>query len=324
MVVSCSTTIWTTRRTLYRIVEGGTWRWNGVIRPFQHKEKGEHAIGLTTGPNFHSLHASIRLSSPPIARRCETLDLSFAHILAYILAHPEKKKLYYSAATGSTKLGVGIFAYCTGPDVIDYASAILLKIPEMVDDLRSTIAGIGTSVSGLLKIVKEKAQQIFVGGQAFMLNDIVPPLVFKYLNPALLDLKPGETLTVPSVAFEAPPPSLETRHVYKAASMIYNKYLNDTKTLPSEWDQITCNDDYKRCVAIFWKRQQNGKNYELDLVNLVNLAYTEYKKPAPIPMPIKIMVLKMMSHKGIDKFFHTYFNGVNRTLWRLTSSTLPR
>ena len=164
---------------------------NGVIRPFQHKDKGEHAVGVVTGPNFHSLHHIFPTfddgAEEPLLTVGETLELSFAHILFYLYQHPEKKKLYYSAATGSTKLGLGIFAACTGEDVIDYASAILLKIPEMVVEMRKAELHLDASLMPqLAKIVRKKVRDIFVGERALIVNT-APPLVYKYLDPALLD-----------------------------------------------------------------------------------------------------------------------------------------
>lgn len=294
---------------------------NAIIRPYQHADMGAHAIGLPTGPYFYSLDHVVQsfmddgVGEPLLTIR-ETLELGFARILLYLHQNPNKKKLYYSAATGDSKIGLGIFAHCTGPDVIDYASAILMKLPEMVVEMRKAKLDLDASLMPqLAKIVRKKVREIFVGLglQKAKLSDTVPPLVYKYLDPALLDLKPGEGLAVPAFTEALPPPTIETSHIYAAATKIYNKYLNDTKTLPPEWgpadpsvdtEGYVCLDDYKRCVIIFWKLQ--GTEYELELVNLIDMAYEEYKKPDPTPMIL--LVRNMMTNRGVDKFLQTYFD----------------
>ena len=288
---------------------------NAIIRPYQHKDKGERAIGFPTGPNFRSLYHVFPsfMDIKVLLTVRETVDLAFAHILAYLLAHPHKNKLYYSAAAGSDQIGLGIFASCTGADVIRYASAIIVKVPEMVKEMRKAKLQVGDArtMHQLLKIVKKKTHRIFVE-QPLMLNDTVPPFVYKYLDPALVDRKPGDTFLVPATQ-AAPRSSLDTSDVYAAAAMIYNKYLDDTKTLPSEWGPAqpsldpagyVHHNDYKRCVFIHWKQRETV--YELKLVNLVDLAYTEYKKPCPTPM--LLLASNMMSNRTIDKFLRGYHN----------------
>ena len=58
---------------------------------------------------------------------------------------------------GGSKIGLGIFASCTGSDVIDYASAILVKLPEMVVEMRKAKLQLDAGVSDkLVEIVRPK------------------------------------------------------------------------------------------------------------------------------------------------------------------------
>ena len=49
-----------------------------------------------------------------------------------------------------------------------------------------------------------------------------------------------------------------------------------------------------------------GTEYELELVNLIELAYTEYQKPEPTSL--MLLVRNMMSNRGVDKFLRGYFD----------------
>jgi hypothetical protein len=273
---------------------------NAIIRPFQHEDMGAHAIGLPTGPGFRSLHHVFPsfMDDDELLTVRETMDLAFARLLCYLLAHPDKNKLYYSAAAGSDQIGLGIFASCTGADVIDYTSAILVKVPEMVKEMRKAKLQVGNprTMHQLVKIVKKKTRQIFVGEQKAKLSDTVPPFVYNYFRTEYLYL-PDDAVSY-------------TEADHETAAWIYNEYLDDTTTLPPEWEGYVCLDDYKRCVFISWTRglcyDEEGYDYEPGLVNLIELAYTEYKKPVPTPM--MLLVRNMMSSRGVDKFLQAYFN----------------
>ena len=289
-------------KNLARHTGGG----NAVIRPYQHDDMGAHAIGFPTGPGFRSLdHAVLSfMDDDELLTVRETLDLAFARLLCYLLKHSDKKKLYYSAAMGGSKIGLGIFASCTGEDVIDYASAILVKVPEMVSEMRKAKLqpyGPGTE-QRLVHIVKETARQIFVGEQKAKLSDTVPPFVYKYLREEYL---PEDANSYSMTGTD-----------HESAAWIYNEYLDDTKTLPPEWEGYVCLHDYKRCVFISWTREKVGdhdeevhdddQGYVPGLVNLIELAYAEYKKPDPTP--IMLLVRNEMSSRGVDKFLQAYFN----------------
>ena len=263
------------------------------------RRHGAHAIGLPTGPGFRSLHHVFQsfIDDDELLTVRETLDLAFARILEYLLAHPDKNTLYYSAAVGGSKIGLGI-GVLYEEDVIDYASAILVKVPEMVKEMRK--AKLPWAIRGRCAgrgHREEDGREIFVGEQAAMLSDTVPPLVYKYMHPALLELPKGLALRSRILGWHLKP------RMFMRPQRMYNKYLDDTTTLPREWGSAEPSldpegyvrlVDYKRCVLIFWSthgassavradRKLDGTRlYDLELVNLIELAYGEYEAlPSP-------------------------------------------
>lgn len=108
---------------------------NAIVRPLECK--GD-SIGIPTGP-YSSLW-DMNYYTP--AGRDEyvfrIIDYAIIRIVKGCLKNPDKHVLYYSAAEGSTDIGLGIFKHLVGDDVITRISLMLKLIPHIFQKARQT------------------------------------------------------------------------------------------------------------------------------------------------------------------------------------------
>lgn len=99
---------------------------NAIIRPYQVDNK---AMGVPTGPNWTSLTDDVK----------KTIDDAFERIADRLLnvdSMSEIDTIYFSSSPKG-KLGLGIFAFCTGEDVVDYITSKLRSFPQFFNAKRN-------------------------------------------------------------------------------------------------------------------------------------------------------------------------------------------
>lgn len=193
---------------------------NAAVRP---KQASGDAIGVPTGPNFHSLDhlvlADHTTASPEVRKyvTIHTLQVrAFARIVLLFVERPDKDSLFYSidpnSPPGSLTLGVNIFS--PGSDVIDL-------ITDMIHMSKSWI-----------RIARQKNEQCMRTLCAMIEADVgkqrVPPLLN---GPHLMSIE-------------------EFRQVV-ASTQLYNEWLDHNKEVPDFWKDVVTLSTWRKLVAIF-------------------------------------------------------------------------
>lgn len=105
---------------------------NAIARPWQHVED---SAGMPTGfANLEETH-HVSFAGEPKAMHTakEIIDEATNRIVRVLVKHPKKETIYYCVdAVDSTKIGLSIFRYCTGDDVVEYITAKILALPRLV------------------------------------------------------------------------------------------------------------------------------------------------------------------------------------------------
>ena len=111
---------------------------NAAVRPWECKGL---TIGIPTG--ISSLSSTIFLNLHGMTRSLtgkQIVDMAISRIVNHILDNPKIEDVYYCVNNDdhpdSTRLGLGIFAHCTGEDVTQYISDQLQLIPRCVQMIR--------------------------------------------------------------------------------------------------------------------------------------------------------------------------------------------
>ncbi len=193
---------------------------NAAVRP---KQASGDAIGVPTGPNFHSLDHLVladHTTASPEVRKYVTIHSiqvrAFARIVLLFVERPDKDSLFYSidpnSPPGSLTLGVNIFS--PGSDVIDL-------ITDMIHMSKSWI-----------HTARQKNEQCMYTLCAMIEADVgmrrVPPLLN---GPHLMSME-------------------EFRQVI-ASVQLYNQWLDHNKEVPDFWKDVVTLSTWRKLVAIF-------------------------------------------------------------------------
>ena len=111
---------------------------NAAVRPWECQGL---TIGIPTG--ISSLTSTIFVELHGMTRSLtgkQIVDMAITRIVNHIYDNPQIENVYYCVNNDdpleSTRLGLGIFAHCTGEDVTQYISDQLQTIPRCVQMVR--------------------------------------------------------------------------------------------------------------------------------------------------------------------------------------------
>ena len=108
---------------------------NAIVRPLECK--GD-SIGIPTGPYSSLWEMKYYVPAGRDEYVFRIIDYAIMRIVKGCLKNPDKHVLYYSAAEGSTDIGLGIFKDLVGKDVITRISLMLKLIPHIFQKARQT------------------------------------------------------------------------------------------------------------------------------------------------------------------------------------------